>query len=241
MKNHLYLLLGIGTLALVLSGCAGNNAQIMQESDFYGLAEPSEVLVGQFAYSANDPSPNQSILNRMHNQVTQTSPQIPEEQTGLSVAQKMQKSLIKDLNREGIVASGTLDNVIPPVGSMVIEGELLTAKDAKSFQRLSVGLGSGQAKVVSYVSVYLVTPKGLVNFAQFYSNTQTSVQTQVATKLIVGSGAGGAAAPAGGSVDALTARGQSAQADAVMISKQIARKMRQIFAAESWITPNFIN
>ncbi len=238
MKTTLSLFFSLGIVAFFLTSCAVNNSQIEQQADFYGLPAPSQVFVGQFAFTAHDPNPDQSIRNRMNSQFTAVVPQTPEEQAGQAVAQKMQKSLIKNLNKEGIVATGTLDNLVPPVGSMVIEGELLTVKDAGSFQRLSTGLASGQAKVVSYVSVYRITPKGIVNFAQFYSNTQTTVRPDGATQVIIGSGAGNAAIPVGGNVTTLGAQGQSAQADAVLIAKQIARKMGKIFAAEDWINPN---
>jgi len=205
----------------------------MQQADFNGVPKPGQVLVGQFAYLANDPNPDQSILNRMHNQSAQAAPQTPEEQAALSVAQTMQNSLIKNLDKNGIVATGTLNNVVPMVGTMIIEGELLTVKDGGGFQRLSSGLGSGQAKVVSYVSVYLVTDKGVSTFAKFYSDTKGSVQPEVATTLGVGSAAGNVGS-VGGNVDTLTSRSQTAQSDAVLIAKQIARKMQKLFVAETW-------
>ena len=234
MNTKLSLFPVIGMIALLLSGCAGNNAEIMQQADFNGVSKPNQVFVGQFAFAANDPNPDQSILNRMQSQSTPTFPQTPEEQAGQSVAQTMQKALIKDLGKEGIVALGTVDNVVPPVGTMVIEGELLTVKDGGGFQRLSPGLGAGQARVVSYVSVYLVTPKGATSFAKFYSNTQTSVQPEVATTLAVGTAAGGGVGSLGGSTDTLTSRSRTAQSDAKLIAKQIAKKMGKLFSAEMW-------
>jgi hypothetical protein len=241
MKMKFPSLLVLTTCVAFLSGCAGNEAQIMQQADFNGVPKPGQVFVGQFAYAANDPNPDQSILNRMHNQYTPSQPQTPEDQAGLSVAQAMQKSLIKNLNKEGVVAVGTLNNVVPQPGSMLIEGELLTVRQGGGFQRLSAGLGSGQAKVVSYVNVYLVTDKGVSSFAKFYSDTKSSVQPEVATSLTVGSAAGGSGWSAAGTVDTLTSRAQSAKADAVLIAKQVARKIQTLFIAETWASPTSPN
>ena len=240
MKMKLPALL-LAACAAFLAGCAGNQAQIMQQADFNGVPKPGQVFVGQFAFAVNDANPDQSILNRMQNQYTQTQPQTPEDQAGLAVAQTMQKSLIKNLNKEGVVAIGTLNNVVPQVGSMLIEGELLTVKQGGGFQRLSPGLGSGQAKVVSYVNVYLVTDKGVSSFAKFYSDTKSSVQPEVETSLTVGSAAGNSGWSAAGTVDTLTARTQSAKSDAVLIAKQIARKIQSLFIAETWLSPSSPN
>jgi hypothetical protein len=123
---------------------------------------------------------------------------------------------------------------VPPAGSLLIEGELLTVKDSASFQRLSPGLTGGPAKVVSYVNVYLVTTKGVTSFAKFYSDTQNSVQPEVATTLAVGAAAGGVQGQVGSNhVDTLTSRSASAQTEAVLIAKQIAKKMGKLFKAES--------
>jgi hypothetical protein len=243
MQIRLPLLSFFTTCAVLLSGCAGNQTEIMQQSDFNGVSKPGQVFVGQFAYATNDPNPDQSILNRMNNQFAPSSPQTPEDQAGFAVAQKMQNSLIKDLNHEGIVSVATLNNVVPQVGSLLIEGEILTVKDAASFQRISPGLtGAGRAKVVSFVSVYLVTPNGVTSFAKFYSDTQTSVQPDVATTLAVGAAAGGVEGQVGSNnVDTLTSRSQSAQSDAKLIAKQIAKKMGKLFKAESWTSPTSPN
>jgi len=236
MKTKLLFLSILALCAALLSGCAGNQAQIMQQADFNGVSKPNQVFVGQFAYAANDPDPDRSILNRMHSQSMPTVPQTPEEQAGQSVAQTMQKSLIKDLGREGIPSLATLDNIVPPVGTMIIEGELLTAQRGGGLQRLSPGLGSGQANVVSYVNVYLVTTKGVVSFAKFYSDVKSSVSPEAVTSLTVGSAAGASAWSAAGTVDSLATRSQSAQSDAKLIAKQIARKIQTLFVTETWVS-----
>jgi hypothetical protein len=241
MQIRLPLLSLFTICAVLLSGCAGNQTQIMSQADFYGVPKPGQVFVGQFAYAANDPNPDQSILNRMNGTYVPATPQTPEDQAGLAVAQTLQNALLKDLNHTGIVSIATLNNVVPPVGSLVVEGEILSAKDAATFQRLSPGLASGPAKVVSYVSVYLVTTKGVTSFAKFYSDTKGSVQPEVATTLAVGSAASGVAGSVNTHSDTLTSRSQSAQSDAKLIAKQIAKKIGKLFQAESWSSPTSPN
>ena len=145
----------------------------------------------------------------------------------------------------GIGAVSTLNNVVPVYGSMLIEGELVTAKEGRGYQyqRIAPGFasGSGQAKVISHVNVYLVTAKGVAKFAEFYSDTQNTVAPMVATTTSLGTSAGATVWPATGSVSALTSQTQSAQADAVLIAKQIASKMQTLFIDESWASPNSPN
>jgi len=227
--------------AVLLSGCAGNQTQIMQQADFYGVPKPGQVFVGQFAFAANDPNPDQTILKRMNNQFVPVTPQTPEDQAGQAVAQTMQDALMKDLTHEGIPAIPTLNNVVPQVGSLIIEGELLTVKSTGGVQRLSPGLATGQTKVVSYVNVYLVTTKGATSFAKFYSDTRHTVHPEVSTTLDLGSAASGVAGSVNTRADTLTARGQSAQADAKLIAKQIAKEMGKLFKAESWSSVNSPN
>lgn len=233
MLHSFRLILAASFATLLLSGCASSNLTV-QDADLTSSAPPSQVFVGQFAFAANDANPDQSILKRMQGQLTNVPPQTPEEQAGLSVAQVMQKSLVKNLTKEGIIATPTLSDLVPPVGSMVIEGELLTVKDGNSFQRLSVGLGAGQSQVVSYVNAYMITANGPVSMAKFYSNAKSSVKPGAATTLI------SPAAPAfvGGNVTTLTVRGQNAQADATKTARQIAKKMDQLFEMQGWIIPN---
>ncbi len=211
----------------------------MQQADFNGVPKPGQVMVGQFAYAANDPTPDQSIMNRMMSQYVPSEPQTPAEQFGQTVAQTMQNALIKDLGHEGITSVATLNNILPPPGTMLVEGELLTAQPGGGYQRLAPGLGAGQAKVVSFVSVYLVTTKGPVSFAKFYSDTKGS--NDVTTNLTVGSAASGVANAASPSTTTLARNGQGAQADAKLIAKQIAKKMQKLFAAETWLSPNSPN
>ena len=234
--------LSLFTACLVLlTGCAGNQTQIMQQADFYGVPKPGQVFVGQFAYSANDPNPDQTILNRMNGQYVPSPAQTPEDQAGQAVAQTLQNSVLKNLNHEGIVSIATLNNVVPPVGSLVVEGEILSAKDAATFQRLSPGLVTGRSKVVSFVSVYLITTKGPTSFAKFYSDTKGTVQPEVATTLAVGSAASGVAGSVNVYSDTPASRGLSAQADAKLIAKQIAKKIGKLFQAESWSSPTSPN
>jgi len=243
MKTQLPFPALLVTFAVLLSGCAGNQATIMQQSDFHGVSKPGQVYVGQFAFTEHDLNADQTILNRMNNKPVPSVPQTPEEQAGLAVAQTMQQALIKDLNKEGIGAIGTLNNVVPVYGSMLIEGELVTAKEGRGYQyqRLSPGFASGKAKVISHVNVYLVTAKGVAKFAEFYSDTQSSVAPLVATTTSLGTAAGATVWPATGTVSALTSQTQSAQADAVLIAKQIASKMQTLFIDESWASPTSPN
>ena len=240
MIHQFRLFLAAGTTALLLSGCASSQLTV-QDADLLERPAPSQVFVAQFAFSANDVSPDQSIIKRMNNQLNNVPPQTAEEQAGLSVARVMQKTLIKNLNNEGITATATLDNIVPPVGSLIIEGELLTVKEGNSFQRMAVGLGAGQSQVISYVTAYYISPTGPINLVKFYSNSKSSVKPGVASMLVVPAAAGGSLATTavvGGTVDTLTARRQTAEADAARTAKQIAKKMDQVFETEGWIIPN---
>jgi hypothetical protein len=220
-------------VVLSLAGCA--STVNVAEVDEMRHPAPGQVFVGQFAYAPNDPAPDQSILKRMQNQLTTTAPQTPEEQAGLAVAQSMQNALTKDLTKDGIPVTPTLNNVVPQYGSMVIEGELLTVKDGSSFQRLSTGLAGGQTQVISHVEVYRIGTQGPVLMARFYSNANSSVKPGVATLLITPVGK---TPLTGHSISAVTVGGQSAQADAARTAKQIARKIDQVFENEGWIFHN---
>ena len=236
MNARFQILLAAGLVPLWLSGCASQGLTV-EEADQLGRPAPSHVFVAQFAFAANDPSPDQSILERMNGQLRNAQPQTPEEQAGLSVASVMQKTLIRRLTNEGIPATGTLADLVPPVGSLVIEGELLTVKDANSFQRLSVGLAAGQSQVVSYVNAYIITVNGPVSMMKFYSNDKSSVKPGVSTLLITSNAAVAptTSAMVGGSVDTLTARRQTAETDAAQTARQIAKKIDQLFENEGWI------
>ncbi len=221
---------------LALAGCAHSDTKETLDTDIQGLPQPTQVYVSRFSFTASDVTPNQAITARMNNKYNDVSPQTVEEEVGMSVASTMQSSLINSLNGYGIPAVATQGGV-PPVGSFVIEGELLTIKEGNSFQRFAVGLGAGQSKVVSYVSTYLVTSTGLVNVAQFYSDSKSSVKPGVATMLIIPAAAGGSlatTAAVSGGVGVATAKRQTAQADAARTAKKIAAKVNQLFMAEGW-------
>jgi hypothetical protein len=144
---------------LALSACA--KTQVTERQVLYQgkLARPNHIFVYDFAATPED-VPSDSALAG-HPSVA-SAPQTPEQiALGREVGAELAKALVADIVAMGLPAEhGTSESALG-VGDLVIRGYLLSVEAGSAAERVTIGMGKGNAELKTAVEGFLVTDQGL--------------------------------------------------------------------------------
>ncbi len=219
-----------------LAGCASTKVQpsvMIPASDT--LPRPTRIAVYDFAVAAHDVSPNNAPLSRLR-RVLGGSQSEEELKVGRSVAGALSVELVKalkdlDLPIERASAAAVGD------GTLAIEGQFVSIDEGNRLRRVVIGFGAGASEVKTHTQMYLGTSAGPRLVEEFETDAASSKKPGAAVGMGAGAaiGAGIAVSTAvQGGLQAVTEPKDTAEADAKRTAEQLAKQIKEIFAARGW-------
>ncbi len=144
---------------LVIFGCASTQISDREQLAFGELPQPGNILVYDFAASAND-LPSNSVLHGHPDIDTtpQTSAQIAE---GKKLGFLIATNLVSDIRTLGMPAELAAADTAPQLNDLVIRGYLISVKEGSEGRRVIIGFGSGSSDLKTAVEVFQMTANGL--------------------------------------------------------------------------------
>jgi hypothetical protein len=154
-KHNMLILLAL----LVLAGCAKTQISDRQEYTGGELSRPGNILVYDFAATADDLSDDSALAGRISEHDTpQTAEQI---ETGRKVGAEIAAHLVAEIRAMGMPAERASAASQPKVNDLVIRGYLVSVKKGDALERVAIGLGAGDSELKAAVEGFQMTPTGL--------------------------------------------------------------------------------
>jgi hypothetical protein len=156
MRRQIVLIL---LVLLALAGCAKTMISDRQEYTGGKLSRPGNILVYDFAATADDLSADSALAGRISEHDTpQTAEQI---ETGRKVGAEIAARLVAEIRAMGMPAERASAASQAKVNDLVIRGYLLSVKKGDALERVAIGLGAGASELRATVEAFQMTATGL--------------------------------------------------------------------------------
>jgi len=158
MKSLTRIVLCMFVLA-VAAGCA--STKVTKHESKIGsekIARPDRIYVYPFAATPAD-IPTWSVSAGRY--VEGTARQTPEQiEMGRTLGVLVAKALVTEIQKMGLPGLRGASDTVPRVNNLMIIGYFEAAEEGSTVKRLSLGFGSGAAKLTTAVEGYQMTPEG---------------------------------------------------------------------------------
>jgi hypothetical protein len=145
--------------SLLVISCASTTVTDREQLVFGKLPRPGNILVYDFAASADELPKNSAIYGRPE---LDTTPQTAEQlKKGKELGGLITTSLVDDIQNLGMVAELAAADAQPQLNDLVIQGYLISAKAGSEGKRVIIGFGDGSSDLKTVVEVFQMTDKGL--------------------------------------------------------------------------------
>jgi hypothetical protein len=147
------------TVSLALFGCASTTVTDREQLVFGELPRPGNILVYDFAASADELPANSALYGNPELDPTpQTAEQVAE---GKRLGALIATSLVADIQDMGMVAELATPEAKPQLNDLVIRGYLISVKEGSEGKRIIIGFGDGSSDLKTAVEAFQMTATGL--------------------------------------------------------------------------------
>lgn len=227
--------------AMMLAGCAGS--KVSDEVGFTDarLPKPSQINVYDFAVHPDEIKQNSGILASLIRKSEPSSVAAEEMEIGHEVADALSDELVKGLKKMGFYAIRANQELPVDANTLLIAGAFVDIDEGNSAERTVVGLGLGESKLDSKVSILTEGAGGSRELAGFDIHTDSGSMPVAAVMGPAGLAAGAGTASVAATDVAVGAykgyRSESVQ-EAKKQADKILFELGKYFLAQGWILPD---
>jgi hypothetical protein len=146
-------------VSLVIFGCASTTVSDREQLVFGELPRPGNILVYDFAASADELPANSALYGNPELDTTpQTAEQVAE---GRKLGALIATSLVADIQDMGMAAELATADAKPQLNDLVIRGYLISVKEGSEGKRIIIGFGDGSSDLKTAVEAFQMTATGL--------------------------------------------------------------------------------
>jgi hypothetical protein len=229
----------LGALAGMIIGCAPSSARSVHNdsglvsihSATEALPRPDHIFVHDFAVSADDVSPDNTLVYLLHHNELKGPAQAAEQvRVGRAVASVLSEKLVNAIRSLGLPAERAWGVQPLAKGSFSLEGQFVSIDESNRPRRITIGFGVGDTKVRTLVQGYFGTAYGQHLVEEFETHTERS--RKPGTVVVVG--------PHSAMVPDMAGRfsepRNTAEDDAGRTTVALANQLKEFFAVQGWIT-----
>lgn len=228
-------------LVLVVAGCAKGHVTATQTSLSGPLPPPSQVVVTDFAIQPQDIRLDRGVSAQVMRAASgePVSEQVMQVATVTRAA--LSETLVKKLAGFGLPATRVAAGVVPPPGTLLVQGQILSVDQGNRTRRTLIGLGAGKSSVSADAQVYYIADPSQPMFLQSFSGEADSGRAPGAAETM---GVGAATdrivtstALTAGTHTAAEMRRTGDEANADKLAEALARQIAVYAAGQGWISP----
>lgn len=152
--------IAIGLTALfMMVGCASTKITDREQLVFSNIPRPGNILVYDFAASADDLPANSALYGHPD---LNYSPQSPEQyEEGKKLGALISANLVEDILELGMPAQVATAGSKPQLNDLVFRGYLISVNQGSEAQRVAIGFGKGESTIKTAVEAFQMTANGL--------------------------------------------------------------------------------
>jgi len=143
---------------VVIAGCASTDVTNRQTYEGEKLARPDRIIIHDFTANPSEVPPNSAFAGHTTGAVTPTAEQL---EVTRKLGAEVAKELVAKLRDAGLPAVQAAGQPAPRVDDIVIRGYFVSVDKGSAVERVIVGFGEGDAKLMTAVEGYQMTSRGL--------------------------------------------------------------------------------
>lgn len=235
-----------GVAALIVAALAGMTlgcTTVKTREQYMGgpLPKPDRILVYTFAYSPSQVRLDRGITPEIERSIRGGSRTAAELETGAKLAGLVTDRLVKEIRDMGLPAQRAFGDPVPWGNTYSIEGQFLSIDEGNRTERVIIGLGAGRTDVQIATQLYQDSAGGQQVLETLDVSAKSGRKPGMAETMAAGGALGTLAVSA--AVSTATAVGSekfgaNVEADASRGAKAVAKKLREFFAQQGWVSPS---
>ena len=226
-------------LAATLAACSKGHVQTTYIAPTGLLPAPSHVVVTDFSITPDQVRVDSGIGAVLRRQVEgeQTTQAVSEAEAETQAA--LAATLVEKLAQYGLPVERLPANAVPPAGSLLVQGQIVSVDQGNRTRRTLIGLGAGKSSVTADAQIYYVTDPMVPQFLQSFTGSADSGKMPGAAETMgVGAAAGTVATSAAVTAASHTGAEMYRTGDAANAAKlatALAQQIGQYAAAQGWV------
>jgi hypothetical protein len=226
-------------LAVGLAGCAKGHVQTTAIAATGPLPPPAHVVITDFTVSAGDVHLDNGIGATLRRQAQGEGADQALAQSAADTQSALSETLAQKLSAYGLPVERLPASVVPPAGSLLVQGQIVAVNQGNRTRRTLIGLGAGRSSVTADAQLYYMANPASPQFLQSFSGSADSGKMPGAAETMgVGAAAGTLATSAAVTAASHTGAEMYRTGDAANAAKladALARQIGLYAAAQGWI------
>jgi hypothetical protein len=183
-----------------LAGCGSDtDAEVtnkMSKKDRKSLADPTQILVYDFAVSPSEVSADSAAASRLQGAGDDPNENAQRTQLEHQIAAVVAEELVEELQDLDLPARRWRGPAPQGTGVYTIEGQFVTVDEGNAAARMIIGFGAGGTEIKTLVQAYVVEPQGKRLLGEATVSSESSSAPGLAATLPVGAAVSGIATAA---------------------------------------------
>ena len=147
------------TVLLMMVGCASTKISDREQLIFADIPRPGNILVYDFAASADDLPVNSTLYSHPNLNDSQLTPE--QYQEGKKLGALIASNLVENILELGMPAQVATARTKPQLNDLVLRGYLVSINQGSEAQRVAIGFGKGASELKTAVEGFQMTSNGL--------------------------------------------------------------------------------
>jgi hypothetical protein len=143
---------------VVVAGCASTEVTERHAYEGKTLARPDRIIVHDFTANPSEVPPGSAFAGHTAGAVAPTAEEL---EVTRKLGAEVAKDLVAKLREAGLPAVQAAGQPAPRIDDIVIRGYFVSVDKGSAAERVIVGFGEGDAKLMTAVEGYQMTPQGL--------------------------------------------------------------------------------
>ena len=143
---------------VVVAGCASTEVTERHAYEGKTLARPDRIIVHDFTANPSEVPPGSAFAGHTAGAVAPTAEEL---EVTRKLGAEVAKDLVAKLREAGLPAVQAAGQPAPRIDDIVIRGYFVSVDKGSAAERVIVGFGAGDAKLMTAVEGYQMTPQGL--------------------------------------------------------------------------------
>jgi hypothetical protein len=231
-------------VCLGLAGCSKGHVQTTGMAPSGPLPPPAHVVITDFAITPDQVHLDTGIGAQLRREASGEQAAAAVTEAAQETQAALTDTLVKKLSAYGLPAERRSAITVPPPGSLLVQGQIVSVNQGNRTRRTLIGLGAGKSSVTANAQLYYLGDPSAPQFLQSFAGSADSGRMPGAAETM-GAGAAAQRVATSTAVSAAAHAGDEIYrtgdaANAAKLAGELARQIGEYAVQQGWIPPNAV-
>ncbi len=232
-------------LGLAVVGCSTGHIGTTESAGTAAMSAPAHVVVTNFAITPDQVRLDSGVRAQFMRSQTDQPLSVSQMQAAEETQAALAETLASRLESYGLPVRRLPAAQVPPPGTLLVQGQIISIDEGNRTRRKLIGLGAGKSSIAADAQLYYIADPGHPHFVQSFTGSADSGHMPGAAETM---GAGAAAqhiatsaALTGATHLGAEARRTDDEANADKLATALARQIGNFAVAQGWIPASAVH